>query len=98
MTDYDAYLRSEEWRAKADAVLEREHGRCQRCGDPAREVHHRTYERIFCERLEDLQALCADCHKLEHRRLLAADADRQMRKQQAHRERLVRELYAPNRR
>lgn len=41
MTDYDAYLRSEEWRAKADAVLEREHGRCQRCGDPAREVHHR---------------------------------------------------------
>ncbi|WP_271501914.1 HNH endonuclease signature motif containing protein [Bradyrhizobium sp. CCBAU 11357] len=97
MTDYDAYLRSEQWRTKADAVIEREHGGCQRCGDSAWEMHHRDYERIFRERLEDLEAVCADCHKLEHGLSSAADADRQTRKQQAHRERLIRELYAPNR-
>lgn len=97
MTDYDAYLRSEQWRTKADAVIERDDGRCQRYGDSAREVHHRTYERIFHERLEDLEAVCADRHKLEHGLLSAADTDRQTRKQQAHRERLVREFYAPNR-
>ncbi|MCP3471370.1 HNH endonuclease [Bradyrhizobium sp. CCGUVB1N3] len=92
---YADYLTSPEWRAKADAVLAREDGNCQRCGDPAREVHHRTYERLFNELLDDLEALCVRCHRLVHGRLSMTDASRQERKQQQYGERRVRDLYAP---
>lgn len=32
------------------------------CTNEAKEVHHLTYERIGKEQLEDLQALCPECH------------------------------------
>jgi 5-methylcytosine-specific restriction endonuclease McrA len=96
--DYAEYLQSAEWRARADAVFEREHGRCQRCGGPASEVHHKTYERIFCEPLSDLEAMCKRCHLLIHGRLVGSDAERQERKQDRHQDRHLRDLYAPRRR
>jgi 5-methylcytosine-specific restriction endonuclease McrA len=96
--DYTEYLQSAQWRAIADAVLKLANGRCQRCGDPAREVHHKAYERLFSELLEDLEALCIHCHKLDHGRLSPGEAYRQERKQQEHGERTVRDFYAPNRR
>jgi 5-methylcytosine-specific restriction endonuclease McrA len=96
--EYDEYLRSPEWREKADAVMERERSLCQRCGDPAREVHHKTYERIFCEPLTDLEALCVRCHELAHGLLPPDQARRQERRQTEHCDRAVRDLYAPKRR
>jgi hypothetical protein len=61
---YVAYLRSPEWATRRAEALARAGGRCERCGAPAREVHHRTYERVGAERPEDLQALCAPCHRV----------------------------------
>ena len=38
------------------------------CGEPSTHVHHKTYKRLFRERLEDLDALCARCHLYLHGR------------------------------
>lgn len=60
---YLEYLRSAEWRALRLQVL-REHGHtCQRCGDPATDVHHLTYRRLGHESIADLEAACGACHR-----------------------------------
>ena len=89
------YLRSEEWKRKRDAVMNRamqplppdpenlvvvyerdEYGRVieaikvewmpicevEGCENEAKDVHHKSYGNIGRERLEDLQALCKECH------------------------------------
>jgi hypothetical protein len=65
---YLEYLKnSSEWRAKREAVRERCDNICERCHlYRLDQVHHITYERIFNEGLEDLQGLCAPCHKFLH--------------------------------
>jgi hypothetical protein len=57
------YMASREWFVLRRRVMDRASGRCERCGDPARDVNHLTYLRRFHERLEDLQALCRPCHQ-----------------------------------
>lgn len=37
------------------------------CTNEAKEVHHKTYDRIGKESLDDLQALCSECHRREYR-------------------------------
>lgn len=39
-----------------------DHGYCVFCKEPARHVHHKTYERAGREPLEDLRSLCKLCH------------------------------------
>ncbi len=64
--DYGRYLASREWALKKRAVWKRSRGICERCKvGPYQETHHLTYERLGCERLEDLQALCIPCHEYE---------------------------------
>lgn len=47
---YNAYLISPEWLAKLERVLWRDNYFCQSClEERARQVHHKTYERIFNE-------------------------------------------------
>lgn len=62
---YADYILSDVWRAKALVVKGRAHWTCQRCGkkNVPLEAHHLTYARLGCERPDDLQALCADCHE-----------------------------------
>lgn len=74
------YWRSAAWRARRQAVLARDEGRCTMCkrrrgdDDPRLkggrrvilEVHHLTYQRFGYERLEDLVTLCQRCHATEH--------------------------------
>jgi hypothetical protein len=66
--DYYTYIRSPQWRKKADAAKARAGYRCQVCNRPASEItldaHHRTYERLGNERPEDITVLCRDCHSL----------------------------------
>lgn len=68
MLDYYSYIGSVRWRNNPArlAALEASGFRCWLCNasqDEARiEVHHRTYERLGCERADDLIALCSDCH------------------------------------
>lgn len=66
---YLAYLRSKAWQAKRQKVIRRAKYRCERCGIWAGnhfEVHHKTYDNLGAEPLEDLEALCRYCHKVEH--------------------------------
>jgi predicted HNH restriction endonuclease len=67
---YQAYLRSPEWQKIRGQILFDATGnrvKCQRCKVRlAREVHHLTYERIFRERLSDLQPVCSICHQRIH--------------------------------
>jgi hypothetical protein len=64
---YHEYLRSEEWYALRKRKIKEAGGRCQMCskGEPLH-VHHRTYDNIFNEKLEDLIVLCKDCHEKFH--------------------------------
>ncbi len=65
--DYQAYLKSDEWKQTREEALEWACHRCQLCNSPDRlHVHHRTYERIGCEDLADLTVLCSGCHDRHH--------------------------------
>jgi len=86
--NYEAFLRSNAWRRIRSQVLKRARGRCEACHSycSGPEVHHVVYTRWGQERLRDLVALCAGCHKRIHW-LLDKGFDR--------RESLARLLYLP---
>lgn len=64
---YLAYLKSKEWLARREQVIQRCNNICERCSKFAvAEVHHLTYARICHEDLEDLQGLCECCHDFVH--------------------------------
>jgi 5-methylcytosine-specific restriction endonuclease McrA len=50
------------WQAIRLLVIERDGGKCVDCGELGVEVHHKTYRRLFKEKLEDLELLCSGCH------------------------------------
>lgn len=67
------FYKSTEWKRCRAAFL-RMHPICERCGMPARQVHHKT--RITPENMLDpditlnwgnLEALCEQCHQAEHK-------------------------------
>jgi len=65
---YQSYINGSRWRNNPARLAEIEAAgfRCRICNthkDEAQlEVHHRTYERLGCERVDDLTTLCRDCH------------------------------------
>jgi hypothetical protein len=64
---YQAYLCSREWCARREAVRKRSDGKCERCRvNEMDHVHHLTYARKYDEPLDDLQALCKQCHEFTH--------------------------------
>ena len=66
--DYHEYIRSDEWREKADAAKERAGHRCQVCYSPDQlDAHHRTYERLGNELPSDITVLCRNCHTTFHK-------------------------------
>lgn len=73
MSDYLAYLESPEWWAKRKEALRRANYQCERQTlygarhDSPLEVHHRTYQRLGDESLDDLEVLCTACHRDQHR-------------------------------
>lgn len=74
MKDYArAFYLSRAWEQTRAAYMAYRHGICERCGRPARVVHHRRY--ISPENINDpsvtldwanLEALCQECHNREH--------------------------------
>lgn len=74
-----AFYVSEEWRRCREGYLRKVGGLCERCAAkgmivPAEEVHHKvrlTPENIRDPRValnwDNLEALCLECHKQEHR-------------------------------
>lgn len=73
---YSEYLQSEQWLELREQVLKRDKYRCQwtgkssRPGDPL-QVHHMTYDRVGCERMEDLITVCRSAHQAHHNRRAA---------------------------
>lgn len=64
---YDAYLRSPQWKQKAEAVKRRAGGMCEGCEmRKATQVHHLTYKHVFEEFLWELRAICDVCHERVH--------------------------------
>jgi HNH endonuclease len=64
---YEVYLATNHWQTLRERALESQGRACRRCGATrALHVHHRTYERIGRELLEDLEVLCATCHQRRH--------------------------------
>ena len=64
---YEDYLKSPAWREKRKEVLARSGGYCEQCCTAkARHVHHKTYDRLGNEDLDDLEALCIPCHASKH--------------------------------
>lgn len=61
--DYEKYIRSSQWRKKADERMALDGGKCCVCGKAATEVHHLTYVRLGNENMEDLVSLCHRCHE-----------------------------------
>jgi hypothetical protein len=65
---YLEYLRTPEWRERAETAKARFGRRCALCNvGGALEAHHRTYERVGHESPDDLTALCSSCHGAYHR-------------------------------
>lgn len=64
---YSEYLKSPEWRERRKKVLDRDNEECQLCKGKGSHVHHKTYQNIFNEPLEDLITLCRDCHDMFHK-------------------------------
>jgi hypothetical protein len=66
--DYNKYIKSQEWRTKAEEAKARAGNRCQVCNRSRAEVqldaHHRTYKRLGKELPEDITVLCRECHQL----------------------------------
>ncbi len=73
--DYNEYIKSPEWRSRANAAKQRAGYRCRICNRHQREIplhaHHRTYERLGHELPDDITVLCEDCHHLyeQHKHL-----------------------------
>ena len=63
--NYKTYIKSSEWKEKRKTKLEACQNKCEcegGCIRSATQVHHRHYETLGNESMEDLQALCAKCH------------------------------------
>lgn len=67
------FYKTIEWKRCRSAFL-RMHPLCERCGMPARQVHHKiriTPQNMFDPEItlnwENLEALCEECHQAEHK-------------------------------
>lgn len=66
---YQAYIRSDDWRQKAERAKKRAGYTCQVCNHGPSdgrllEAHHRTYARLGNEQPLDITVLCDECHGL----------------------------------
>lgn len=67
MIDYSRYMASSQWLNLRSEVKYRARSRCEYCLiRQMYAVHHRTYERLGHENLNDLMAVCGLCHQMIH--------------------------------
>lgn len=64
---YYEYLQSEQWKKKKSFAIKYYHNQCTVCGTKqSLNVHHKRYNHIFNEPIEDLSVLCVRDHHLHH--------------------------------
>lgn len=68
-----AFYESNSWTDTREAYMLSQHWVCERCGEPAKICHHKTWltrENISNPYIalgwDNLEALCQDCHNKEH--------------------------------
>lgn len=67
VNSYKLYLRTKHWEQIKQRKLSQKNYKCEICGAKRNlNIHHKTYERLGCEELTDLQVLCKRCHELIH--------------------------------
>lgn len=64
--DYDDYLKTPEWKNKAERTKAKYDGCCALDEKPSVDAHHRTYTRRGRELPNDLVPLCRECHAKFH--------------------------------
>ena len=65
--EYHLYLRSKKWQRIKRRKLQRANFKCERCNSNLMlQVHHKTYQHVYHEPLEDLIVLCEVCHLDKH--------------------------------
>ena len=62
---YNLYLKSKAWGIKREHRMIIDEYACV-CGSPAEHVHHKTYDNIGKEAMDDLISMCQSCHSKEH--------------------------------
>ena len=80
--DYSkTFYSSRQWIATQAAYMASKNYICERCGEPAKIVHHKTYinpanitDPEITLSWDNLEALCQDCHNREHSRTAATAA------------------------
>ena len=60
------YLKSTHWLEFVKVVRDFYGNKCALCNKPAKDGHHRTYERLGHELLQDVILLCRKCHEKHH--------------------------------
>ena len=70
-----AFYLSQNWKDTSRAYMLSQDNICERCGEPAKICHHKTYltrDNINNPAIslcwDNLEALCQDCHNKEHHR------------------------------
>lgn len=63
------YLSSAYWRWRRRQYMKLAGYRCEihNCTRPATQIHHLSYDNLYCEPNNDLMALCRDCHAWMHK-------------------------------
>jgi hypothetical protein len=65
--EYHNYLKSPEWKAFRKLAFEHYGRKCSECDrTKTLQIHHKTYDNIFNEKLEDVVVLCEYHHKKVH--------------------------------
>jgi hypothetical protein len=64
---YKGYLASDRWNQIRKVVIELARDTCEVCRlERATQVHHKNYNQVGYEEIEDLIAICARCHNKIH--------------------------------
>lgn len=64
---YQEYLESNLWKEKRTWILKCFKNKCQKCGEKGfLQVHHKNYNSVGNENMDDVTVLCYKCHKEEH--------------------------------
>jgi hypothetical protein len=64
--NYDAYIKSNVWRARRNAIMNLHSHQCWITGQKADHVHHITYAHVCQEKVNELMPLCKTVHDLIH--------------------------------
>lgn len=63
---YRKYLKTGWWRHIRLVKIREQGGKCEVCGRMAKQVHHKHYRTLNNESMEDLMAVCEECHENIH--------------------------------